>query len=85
MVARDPPPLAILAPGFPPNSQLSARLAPDVAEKVDHMRVIPRLNGHEVSVPPPHVPSLATDRVDRHECGSMNKKEAKLKKRKDRE
>jgi hypothetical protein len=42
-------------------------------------------NGHEVSVPPPHVPSLATDRADRHEDGSMNKKEVKLKKRKDRE
>jgi hypothetical protein len=47
--------------------------------------VIPGPNGHEVSVPPPHVPSLATDRADRHEGGSMNKKEAKLKKRKDRE
>ena len=31
VVARDPPPLAILAPEFPPDNQLSAPLAPDVA------------------------------------------------------
>jgi hypothetical protein len=85
MVARDPPPLAILAPGFPPDSQRSAPLAPDVAETVDRMGVIPGPNGHEVSVPPPRILSLATDRADRHEGGSMNKKEAKLKKRKNRE
>jgi hypothetical protein len=85
MVARDPLPLAIFASGFPPDSQLSAPLAPDVAEKVDHVGVIPGTNGHEVSVPPPHGPSLATDRADRHEGGSMNKKETKLKKRKDME
>jgi hypothetical protein len=77
MVVRDPPPLVILAPGFQPDSQRSAPLAPDVAETVDHVGVIPGPNGHEVSVPPPHAPSLATDRADRHEGGSMNKKEAK--------
>jgi hypothetical protein len=70
MVARDPPPLALLAPGFPPDRQLSAPLAPDVAEKVDRVGVIPGPNGHEVSVPPSRVPSLATDRADRHEGGS---------------
>jgi hypothetical protein len=85
MVVRDPPPLAILAPGYPPDSQRSATLAPDIAETVDHVGVIPGPNGNEVSVPPPHVSSLATDRADRHQGGSMNKKEAKLKKRKDRE
>jgi hypothetical protein len=85
MVARSPLPLAILAPGFPPDSQRSAPLAPDVAETADRVRVIPEPNGHEVLVPPPHVPSLATDRADCHEGGSMNKKEAKLKKRNDRE
>jgi hypothetical protein len=62
-----------------------ALLAPNVAEMVDHMGVIPGPDRHEVSVPPPHAPSLATDRADRHEGGSMNKKEAKWKKRKDRE
>jgi hypothetical protein len=77
MVAQDPPPLAIFAPGFPPDNQLSAPLAPDVAETVDHVGVIPGPDGHEVSVPPPRVPSLATDRADRHEDGSMNKKETK--------
>jgi hypothetical protein len=85
MVVRDPPPLALLALGFPPDRQLSAPLAPDVAEKMDHMGVIPGPNGHKVSVPPPRAPSLATGRADRHEDGSMNKKEAKWKKRKDRE
>ena len=85
VVVLDPPPLAILAPGVPPDSHLSAPLAPDVAEAVDRVGVIPGLDGHEVSVPPPCAPSLATDRVDRHEGGSMHKKEAKLKKRKDRE
>jgi hypothetical protein len=75
MVARDPPPLAILAPGFPP----------DIAETADRVGVIFGPNGHEVSVPPPHIPSLAPNKVDRHEGGSMNKKEAKLKKQKDRE
>ena len=75
VVARDPPPLALLAPGFPP----------DVAETVDRVGVIPGPDGHEVSVPPPRAPSLATDRADRHEGGTMNKKEAKPKKRKDRE
>jgi len=67
MVAWDPPPLAILAPGFPPDSQLSAPLAPDVAEKVDHVGVIPGPNGHEVLVPPPRVPSfrgLSSRKVD---------------------
>jgi hypothetical protein len=85
VVAQDPPPLAIFAPGFPPDNQLSAPLAPDVAEMVDHVRVIPGPDGHEVSVPPPRAPSLAANRADRHEGRSMNKKEAKLKKRKDRE
>jgi hypothetical protein len=85
MVVRDPPPLAILAPEFSPDSQRSAPLAPDVAETADRVGVIPGPNGHEVSVPPSRVPSLAPDRVDRHEGGSMNKKEAKLKKRNDRE
>jgi hypothetical protein len=85
MVARDPPPLTIFAPGFLLDNQLSAPLAPDVAETVDHVGVIPGPDGHEVSVPPPRAPSLATDRADRHEGGSVNKKEAKWKKRKDRE
>ena len=85
MVARDSLPLALLAPGFPPDSQLSAPLAPDVAETVDHVGVIPGPDGHEVSVPPPRAPSLATDRVDRREERKQNKKEAKLKKRKDME
>jgi hypothetical protein len=85
MVARDPPPLAILAPGFPPDGQRSAPLAPEVAETADRVGVIPGSDGHEVSVPPPHDPSLAADRANRHEGGSMNEKEAKLKKRKDRE
>jgi phosphoribosylanthranilate isomerase len=85
VVVRDPPPLPILAPGFSPDNQLSAPLAPDVAETVDHVGVISEPNGHEVSMPPPRAPSLATDKTDLHEGGSMNKKEAKLKKRKDRE
>jgi hypothetical protein len=85
VVARDPPPLAPLAPEFPLDSQLSAPLAPDVAETVDHVGVIPGPNGHKVSVPPPRAPSLATDRADRREKRKQNKKEAKLKKRKDRE
>jgi hypothetical protein len=85
MVTRDPPPLAILAPEFPPDSQQSAPLAPDVAETTDSVGVIPGPNRHEVSVPPPRVPSLATDIADRHEGGNMNKKEDKLKKRNDRE
>ena len=85
VVARDPPPLAILAPGFPPDNQLSAPLAPDVVETVDRVGVIPGPDGPEVSVPPPRAPSLTMDRADRHKGGSMNKKEAKLKKRKDRE
>ena len=80
VVARDMPPLALLAPGFP----LSAPLVPNVAETVDRVGVIPEPDGHKVSVPPPRAPSLATDIADRHEGGSMNKKEAKLKKRKDR-
>jgi hypothetical protein len=74
MVTRDPPPLAILAPEFPPDSQRSAPLAPDVAETADCVGVIPGPNGHEVSVPPPHVPSLATDRADRREERKQNKK-----------
>jgi hypothetical protein len=85
MVARDPPPLALLAPGFPPDRQLSAPLAPDVAKKVDHVGVIPGPNGHEVSVPPLLAPSLATDRADRREERKQNKKEAKWKKWKDKE
>jgi hypothetical protein len=85
VVVWDPPPLAILAPGFPLDNQLFASLAPDIAEAVDHVGVIPGSDGHEVSVPPPRAPSLATDRADRHKGGSMNKKEAKLKKWKDRE
>jgi hypothetical protein len=85
MVARDPPLLALLAPGFPPDSQLSAPLAPDVAETVDHVGVISVPDGYEVLVPPPRVSSLATDRADRREERKQNKKEAKLKKRKDKE
>jgi hypothetical protein len=84
MVVRDPPPLAIIAPGFPPDGQRSAPLAPDVAETADRVGVIHGSNEHEVSVPPPHVSSLATDRADHHEGGSMNKKDVKLKKRNDR-
>jgi hypothetical protein len=84
MVVQDPPPLAILTPGFLPDDQRSAPLAPDVAEMADRVGVIPGPNGHKVSVPPAHVSSLATNRADHHEGGNMNKKEAKLKKRKDR-
>ena len=84
VVVRDPLSLAILAPGFPPDNQLSAPLAPYVAETVEHVGVIPESDGHEVAVLPPRVPSLATDRADHHEGGSMHKKEAKLKKRKNR-
>ena len=47
VVARDPPPLAILAPGFPRDNQLSVPLAPDVAETVDRVGVIRGPNGHE--------------------------------------
>ena len=85
MVVRDPPPLVIIAPEFPSDSQLSAPLVPDVAETVDHVGVIPGPNGHEVSVPPPRAASLAMDRADRHEGGNMNKKKTKWKKRKDKE
>ena len=85
VVARDPPPLAIRAPGFPSVSQLSAPLAPDVAEAVDRMGVITRPAGQKVSVPPPRTLSLATDRADRHEGENMHKKKVKLKKRKNRE
>jgi len=65
MVVRNPPLLALLAPGFSPDNQLSAPLAPDVAETVDRMGVISGPNGHEVSVPPPRAPSLVTDKADR--------------------
>ena len=82
---KDPPPLAILAPGFPSDNQLSAPLAPDVAETMDRVGVIPGPNGHEVSVPPPRVPSLATVRADCHEGEIINKKEAKPKKQNDRD
>ena len=75
VVVRDPLPLALLAPGFPP----------DVAETVDRVEVILGPDGHEVSVPPPLALSLAADRADRREERKRNKKEAKLKKRKDRE
>jgi hypothetical protein len=85
VVAQDPPPLAPLAPGCPSDSQLSTSLAPDIAKTVDYVGVIPGPDGHEVSVPPPRAPSLATDRADCHEERKQNKKEAKLKKRKDRE
>ena len=86
VVARDPPdPLAIFAPRFPPDSQLSSPLAPDVADAVDRVGVISGPDRHDMSVPSPRVPSLATDRADRHERGSMHKKKTKLKKRKDRE
>ena len=85
VVARDPPPLAILAPRFPPDDELYAPLAPDVAETVDRVGVIPGPDGPEMLVPPPRAPSLATDGADRHKGGGMNKKETKLKKRKDME
>ena len=41
---RDSPPLAILAPRFPSNNQLSVPLAPDVVDAVDRVGVIPRPN-----------------------------------------
>ena len=85
VVAGDPPPLAILSLRFSLDSQLSAPLAPDVAEAVDRVGVIPEPDGHDVSVPPSCVPSLATDKTNHHEGRSVHKKEAKLKKRKDRE
>ena len=81
VVARNPPPLALLAPGFP----LSAPMAPDVAETVDHVGVIPEPNGHKMSVPPPLAPSLAIDSADRREEQKQNKMEAKLKKPNDRD
>jgi hypothetical protein len=83
VVTRAPPPLVPLAPRFPPDSQLSALMAPDVAETMDDVGVIPGPNGHEASVPPPCAPFLATDRADRSEKRKQNKKQAKLKKRKD--
>jgi hypothetical protein len=85
MVARDPPPFALLASEFPPDNPLSASLAPDVAETVDHVEAIPGPNGHHVSVPPPRAPSLATDRANRREERKQNTNETKLKKRKDGE
>ena len=85
VVVRDPPPLAILTPRFLPDIQLFAPLAPDVADTVDRVGVILGPGGYDVSVPPPRVLSFATDSLDRHEGGSMYKKEAKLKKRKGRE
>jgi hypothetical protein len=72
-------------PGHCCSRSLSAPLAPDVAETVDHVGVISGPGGHEVSVPPPRAPSLATDRADRREEQKQNKNEDKLKKRKDRE
>ena len=50
VVVMDPPPFAILAPGVPPDSHLSAPLAPDVAEAVDRVGVT---LGYDVSMPPP--------------------------------
>ena len=70
VVVRDPPPLALLAPGSPP----------DVAETVDHVGVIPGPKGHGVSVPPPLAPSLAIDSADRREKRKQKKMEVKLKK-----
>jgi hypothetical protein len=66
-IAQDPPPLALLASRFPPDNRLFAPLVPDIAETVDHVEVIPGPDEHEVSVPPPRAPSLATDRADRRE------------------
>ena len=84
VVDRDPPPLALLASGFPPDNQLSAPLAPDVAETVDHVEVIPGPDGYKVLVLPPLAPSLAIDSGDRREKRKQKKMEAKLKKRNDR-
>jgi hypothetical protein len=50
MVVRNPPPLAILAPGFSPDNQRSAPLAPDVAETADRVVVNSGPNGYEVLV-----------------------------------
>jgi hypothetical protein len=71
--------------GFPRFSPLAAPLAPDVAETGNHVGVISRPNGYEVSVSPPCAPFLATDRADRGKMQKQNTKEAKVKKRKDGE
>ena len=74
VVAWDLPPLALLAPGSPP----------DVAETLNRVGMNLRPEGHEVSVPPPFAPSLAIDSINRREKRKQKKMETKLKKRNDR-
>jgi hypothetical protein len=85
VVAKAPPPLAPLVPRFPHDSQLAAQLALDFAKIGDHIGVIPGPNEHEVQVTPPRAPFLATNRAGCSEKQKLKKKDAKLKKRKDRE
>ena len=56
-----------------------------VAETGEHVGVIPAPSTHEVQVAPSRAPFLATNRADRIERRKKKNKEAKLKKRKDRE
>ena len=69
------------APEFQPGGPLAASHAPDVTETRDHVGVIPAPNAHKVQV----APFLATNSADRSERQKQKKKEAKLKKRNDRE
>ena len=84
VVAGDSPPLALFTLEFPPDNRLSAPLAPNVTESVDHVGVIIGPDGYEVSVPPPLAPSLAINSADRREKRKQNKMEAKLENQKDR-
>ena len=70
---------------FQPGGLLAAPRAPDVAETGDHVGMISAPNAHEVQVAPPLAPFLETNSADRSERWKPKKKEAKLKKRKDRE
>ena len=57
---------------------MSVPVALDAAATVDHVGVIPRPDGHEVSVPPPYAPSLATDRADRREERKQGRRKPNL-------
>jgi hypothetical protein len=60
-----------------------APLAPDFVKTMDHIGVSPKPNGHEVPVPPPRAPFLATDRAGNNVKRKQQKKEARMKKQKD--
>ena len=66
VVARASPPLAPLASGIPPSSQLATPLALDDAKTWSHAGMISGPCGHEVSVAPPLAPFLTTDIADRN-------------------